>query len=85
MKKYFKTQLNDAPITKDQVDILFGKSLYTNYQAGDQLFRFLDYKRSGKDINLCLKTVVERDFEMFKKEYKFLEMRNNIPVFYKRI
>lgn len=83
MNKYFKFQLNRDPLNKIQAKLLKDKSLYTNCQEGDYLLHFFNYKQVKKVIYLSLESIVERDLKLFKKEYKFLEMRSNIPVFTK--
>lgn len=87
----FSEQLkDDKVITEEQLKKLKGKSLYSEYQNGDKVCWFIlqgPIQVNSDDvstINLTLKSIVERELGLLEKDYKYIESRNNIPVFEKR-
>lgn len=85
MKQYFENQLKENNIiTKHNVKKLAGKSIYSNYQIGDKILYFLELSQQGEDLNYYVKTIVERELDIFENDYKFIEFGDRFPIFIKK-
>ena len=87
MKKHFEKQLKTYKvITEESLQQLNGKSIYGEYQVGDQILWFME--ASGNfdecEVNLVVKTITEREFERFEKEYNYLGKRDILPIFVRK-
>lgn len=82
MKKHFEKQLKDSnPITKENLEELQGKSLYSNYQVGDQMLCFLEQKVvDAENTNMILMTVVPRELDLLAGDFEFDRMSGFFPV-----
>lgn len=89
MKKYFEEQLKTATtITKEKINQLKGRSFYSNYKEGDVFLAFLEQEiddvvekpYTEPSIILSLNTVVERELNDLKKDFKFIRMSEDFPV-----
>ena len=90
VEKYFEKQLKSAKeITEEDLLKLKGKSLYSNYKAGDTFLVFfcqetIENKLSDEEefVNLSLKTITKRELDKLDNEYKFIKMTSElIPIF----
>lgn len=88
MKKYFKKQLKNCKlISKELLLKLEGKSLYSNYKIDDKIVYFL-FQELGEikqpytepSISLSVKSIVERELDKLKNNYKFIRMGKDFPV-----
>lgn len=95
MKKYFEKQLEESvAISTTQLPLLKGKSLYSNYKAGDKIVYFL-FQEYGEiespytepSIRLSIQSVVERELDLMKNDYKYIRTSevgsSKFPVFEK--
>ena len=89
MKKYFEEQLKiKKSITKEELEHLEGKSLYSKYEEGDIVLAFLEQTITDKiekphtEPLICISfvMVVEREIKKLKKDFKFISMSKNYPV-----
>ena len=89
MKKYFEEQLKTAKvITKEELEQLGGKSLYSKYEEGDINLAFLEQTIDDKieepytepSVCIFLVMVVEREIKNLKKDFKFIRMSTIFPV-----
>ena len=92
MKEHFEEQLKTCkPITEKILTELKGKSLYSDYEVNDKVVSFL-YQKIGEieppytepSITLSLKTIVERELDKLKNDYKFIRMSKIFPVLERR-
>lgn len=64
------------PLTEIQVKEFKSKSIYSNYEVGDEIGYILIQNkdiRDGSSIALYLKSIVKRDVERFLSEYELVE------------
>lgn len=84
--KHFEDQFDQKPLSEKILSKLNGKSLYSEYQAGDIVYYFLiqECDLITMEVHMKLETIVERDMMLFDYNYNFLMMHNAIPVFTKK-
>lgn len=90
MKKYFEEQLafeDSLPLTKEKLEKLKGKSLYSEYKEGDTIVAFLEQEFGDIEppytepaINLTLRMVADRELDKLKEDFKFIRMSQVFPV-----
>jgi len=72
-------------VTEELLPQLNGKSLYSDYQVGDNILHFMvrsiDNSKGYPEVNLKVKTVVERELEMMKNDFEFIEIMHGFPIF----
>lgn len=86
MKEHFSKQLRDTkPVTEKLLSKLQGRSLNSEYRLGDKILWFMIRgKISGVDTNLTVTTVVERELDLLEKDFEFVRMEKNFPIFERR-
>jgi len=92
IKDYFKEQLKICnPISEEVLPELKGRSLYTDYEVNDEVVSFIcqelgevEPPYTEPSITLTVHSIVERDFDKFKNDYKFIRMIKTMPVFERR-
>lgn len=94
MKEHFEVQLNNLnPISEDTIDLLSGKSFYSDYQVGDKVCIFGNVepqktkegdKSNTASVNISLRTIVERDFDKLDEEFLFIRFNETIPYLIKK-
>jgi hypothetical protein len=83
MKEYFVEQLeNPKYLTEEMIQKLRGKTFfYEDFQVGDNLLYLMIFEMIEDEQNLFIKVIIETELERFGKLYKFVELRNEYPVF----
>ncbi len=88
MKQHFEKQLEEAQsVSKDRLEELKGKSLYTEYQEGDKIVVFLtqSFSKTDEHILIGLVMIAERELDKLKKDFNFIRMASKgIPVLEKK-
>jgi len=93
MKEYFEEQLKNLnPITEDKINLLQGKSYYSDYQVGDKVCIFMNIQPKESQVNdprmknvtISIHTVVERDFDKLGEEFIFIRFNETIPFLIKK-
>lgn len=82
MKNHFEDQMKARKkITAYLLPRLNGRSMYGEYQVGDTILYFMDQQ---DEDTFRVDTVTDRDLEHFYKDYEFIRMGLDFPIF-KRI
>ena len=93
MKEYFEEQLKNLnPITEDKINLLQGKSYYSDYQVGDKVCIFANVQPQATketdptmaNVTISMHTVVERDFEKLDEEFLFIRYNGTTPFLIKK-
>jgi len=93
MKKHFEEQLkNLKPISEETINLLTGKSFYSEYQVGDHVCLFANIQPQAtkstdpkmENVTISMHTVVERDFERLDEEFLYVRHNGTTPFLIKK-
>ena len=84
-KEAFEEQLKECKVlTEENISFLKGRGLYGDYEVGDKILSvFIETVVDVDNVEVRMKTFVERNFDKFLNEYEFLRSSTSIPVFKK--
>jgi len=90
MKEHFKEQLkNSKPLTKEILDKLKGRSIYSEYRVGDNILWFMEQEIENElkdlpEVNMKMWSVTERELDLLEKDYQLIRQHESIPIMEKK-